>query len=45
MRLNYSRPADNILRYYDYYKFTPNLKEIWPAEEVALIEQGRFFNA
>jgi len=44
MRLKSLRPADNVLRYYDYYKFTPNLKEIWPVEEAAIVEQGRLFN-
>ena len=31
-RLKSPRPADNIFDYYDYYRFTPNLKEIWPVE-------------
>ena len=31
-RLKSPRPADNIFDYYDYYRFTPNLKEIWLAE-------------
>ena len=41
MRLKHPRPADNILRYRNYYRFTPNLKEIWPTEEVAITEQGK----
>jgi len=45
MRLKSLRPADNIFQYYNYYKFTPNLREIWPAEEVAIVEQGRLFDA
>jgi len=28
-RLKLLRPSDNALRYYDYYRFTQNLKEIW----------------
>jgi DNA modification methylase len=45
MRLKSLRPADNILRYYNYYKYTANLREIWPIEEEAAIaEQGRFFD-
>jgi len=28
-RLKFIRPADDISKYYDYYRFTPNLKEIW----------------
>lgn len=31
-RLKSLRPSDSVLRYYDYYRFTPNLKEIWPLE-------------
>jgi DNA modification methylase len=45
MRLKSLRPADNILQYYNYYRFTPNVREIWPAEEVAFVEQGRLFDA
>jgi len=30
-RLKYSRPSDNVMQYYDYYRFTPNLKEVWPS--------------
>lgn len=33
-RLESLRPSDNISRYYNYYRFTPNLEEIWQAEEV-----------
>jgi len=29
-RLEKLRPADNVLKYADYYRYTPNLKEIWP---------------
>ena len=28
-RLASLRPADNVLRYFEYYKFTPNLTKIW----------------
>ena len=45
MRLKSLRPTDNILQSHNYFRFTPNLREIWPAEEVALVEQGRLFNA
>jgi len=45
MRLKSLRPADNILQYYSYYRFTPNIGEIWPAGEVATVEQGRLFDA
>jgi DNA modification methylase len=33
-RLHSLRPADNIAKYYDYYKYTPNLGEIWPTKKV-----------
>jgi DNA modification methylase len=44
MRLKSLRPADSVLRYYNYYRFTPNLREIWQAEEAAIVEQGRLFS-
>ena len=31
-RLKSLRPSDSVLPYYDYYRFTPNLMEIWPRE-------------
>lgn len=31
-RLESPRPADNVLQYRDYYRFTPNLDEVWPIE-------------
>jgi DNA modification methylase len=31
-RLKSLRPSDDVSKHYDYYKFTPNLKEIWPTE-------------
>jgi len=30
-RLRTMREADNVLKYREYYRFTPNLDEIWPA--------------
>jgi len=33
-RLESLRPADNISQYYNYYRFTPNLEEIWQLEDV-----------
>jgi len=43
-RLNHLRPADNIMKYYDYYRYTHKLKEIWPAEKIPLVaEQRRLF--
>lgn len=34
-RLNSLRPSDSVSQYYDYYRFTPNLKEIWPLKGIA----------
>ncbi|MDI6904646.1 MAG: site-specific DNA-methyltransferase [Candidatus Bathyarchaeia archaeon] len=39
-RLKSLRPADDISKYYDYYRFTPNLREIWPVKRV-ITEQRR----
>jgi len=33
-RLKSIRPADNILKYRNYYRFTPNLDEIWPISDL-----------
>lgn len=37
-RLKFLRPSDNVDRYYDYYRYTPNLKEIWTLKD-AVTEQ------
>jgi DNA modification methylase len=29
-RLNNLRPADNILKFYNYYRYTENLERVWP---------------
>ena len=43
-RLNHLRSADNILKFYRYYKYTQGLEEIWPAEQAPIItEQERLF--
>jgi len=34
-RLESLRPSDNISKYYDYYRFTPNMEEIWQLESVS----------
>jgi DNA modification methylase len=39
-RLKSLRPSDDISKYYDYYRFTPNLKEIWQLKGV-ITEQRR----
>jgi len=41
-RLKSLRPSDNILRYYDYYKFTPDLVKIWPQD--TRVRQRKLFN-
>jgi len=33
-RLNSIRPSDDVSQYYDYYRFTPNLREIWQAKKI-----------
>ena len=33
-RLESLRPSDDVSRYYNYYRFTPNLDEIWQLEKV-----------
>jgi len=33
-RLRSLRPSDDVSKYYDYYRFTPNLKEIWQIESI-----------
>jgi len=44
MRLKSIRPADNVLQYYNYYRFTPNLNEIWPAQKTDIDKQRRLFD-
>jgi len=34
-RLTFPRAADSVSKYYDYYRFTPNLKEFWQLKGVA----------
>jgi len=41
-RLNSLRPSDDVSKYYDYYRFTPNLEKIWKLETTA--GQRRLFN-
>lgn len=36
-RLNYLREPDNILRFYNYYRYTQNLKRIWPVEKAPIM--------
>lgn len=39
-RLTSIRPSDDVFRYYDYYRFTPNIGEIWQSKKV-IAEQRR----
>lgn len=39
-RLKFPRRADDVSKYYNYYRFTPNLSEIWPSKGI-LAEQRR----
>jgi DNA modification methylase len=39
-RLESIRPSDNVSRHYDYYRFTPNLREIWQTKKI-IAEQRR----
>jgi len=41
-RLNFPRAADSVSKYYDYYRFTPNLKEIWQLKRVATEQRSLF---
>ena len=40
-RLKYLIPADNIMKYYTYYRYTQNLKEIWPIEKVSPVAEQK----
>jgi len=44
MRLKTIRPADSIMQYRNYYRFTQNLDEIWPVETTATGRQRRLFD-
>ncbi len=39
-RLENPRPADDITKHYNYYRFTPNLDNAWPLESV-MVKQRR----
>jgi len=40
-RLKHPRTADNVLQYYKYYRYTPDLEKIWPGEKPTTAEQTR----
>jgi site-specific DNA-methyltransferase (adenine-specific) len=40
-RLEKIRSPDNVLKYHDYYQYTPELAEIWPAVKLAPHKQQR----
>ncbi|MBI5253911.1 MAG: site-specific DNA-methyltransferase [Euryarchaeota archaeon] len=35
-RLKSLRPADNVSQYYNYYRYTPDLKKIWPGGKTVM---------
>jgi len=41
-RLSFSRPSDNVSQYCDYYRFTPNLRKIWPLKGVVTEQRSLF---
>jgi len=41
-RLTFPRLADSVSKYYDYYRFTPNLRDIWPLKRVVTEQRGLF---
>jgi len=41
-RLSLLRPSDNISQYCDYYRFTPNLRKIWPLKGVVTEQRSLF---
>ncbi|MDO8142537.1 MAG: site-specific DNA-methyltransferase [Candidatus Brocadiales bacterium] len=43
-RLKHIRTSDNILQYYNYYRYTQNLEKIWQAEKPAICKQRSFLN-
>lgn len=43
MRLKFLRRSDSIAHYYQYYRFTPNLKAIWPLQEANVGQQEKLF--
>ncbi len=43
-RLTHLRPSDNILRYYNYYRHTRRIEEIWPVKKTPTdVEQRKLF--
>lgn len=43
-RISNPRPADDVLKFYEYYRYTENLKDIWNARKVPILAvQGRLF--
>ena len=40
-RLKHLRPADNVAKYLEYYRYTKNLKEIWHSGETPIITEQR----
>lgn len=42
-RVKFLRKSDVISKYCSYYRFTPNLKQIWPIKEPLILEQKILF--
>jgi len=40
-RLKHPRMADSVLKYYNYYRYSPGLEKIWPGEKPIITEQMR----
>ena len=41
MRLSNPRPADDVLKFYEYYRYTKNLKNIWHAKKMPMLAVHR----
>jgi len=39
-RLTFPRPSDSVSKHYDYYRFTPNLRDIWHLKRVVTEQKG-----
>jgi site-specific DNA-methyltransferase (adenine-specific) len=42
-RVTHPRPADSVIRYYQYYRFTRNLNKIWALEKVPVLAEQETF--
>ncbi len=44
-RLKRLRSSDDVLQHYEYYRYSPNLKTIWPCGNLVITEQRRLVDA